>query len=97
MLAEDALASPDPVVILGDFNSHDKVEELERAGLRWLTPKLGNTTQFKLLGIPMWMSYDHVVTKRMRLAVGQNVLGIVADNRAASDHRPIWAVLALDE
>ena len=43
--------SADPVVILGDFNSHDKVEELERAGLRWLTPTLGHTTQFKLLGI----------------------------------------------
>ena len=98
VLAEDASASADPVVILGDFNSHDKVEELERAGLRWLTPKLGHTTQFKLLGIiPMWMSYDHVITKRLRLAVGQNVLGIVADNRGASDHRPIWAVLALDE
>jgi hypothetical protein len=39
------------------------------------------------------MSYDHVVTKRLRLAGGRHVLGIVRDNRGASDHRPIWAVL----
>jgi endonuclease/exonuclease/phosphatase family metal-dependent hydrolase len=96
-LAQDASASPDPVVILGDFNSHDKMEEMERAGFRWLTRKLGHTTQFKLLFIPIRMSYDHVVTKRLRLAVGQNVLGIVADNRGASDHRPIWAVLDVDD
>jgi endonuclease/exonuclease/phosphatase family metal-dependent hydrolase len=94
VLAQDALASADPVVILGDFNSHDKLEELQREGLSWLTRKLGSTTRFKLLGIPIAnMGYDHVVTKRLRLAAGDDVLGIVSDNRGASDHRPIWAVL----
>ena len=98
VLAQDALASADPVVILGDFNSHDKLEELQREGLAWLTRKLGHTTRFKLLGIPIAnMGYDHVVTKRLRLAAGDNVLGIVGDNRGASDHRPIWAVLAEGE
>jgi endonuclease/exonuclease/phosphatase family metal-dependent hydrolase len=94
VLAEDAAASTDPVVILGDFNSHDKLEELQRAGFAWLTRKLGHTTRFKLLGIPVAnMGYDHIVTRRLRLAAGDNGLGIVRDNRGASDHLPIWAVL----
>ena len=97
-LAQDASASADPVVILGDFNSHDKVEELQRAGFAWPTRKLGHTTRFRLLGIPVaGMSYDHVVTKRLRLAAGDSVLGIVRDNRGASDHLPIWAVLVEGE
>ena len=98
VLARDAASSADPVVILGDFNSHDKVEELQREGFAWLTRKLGPTTRFKLLGIPIAnMGYDHVVTKRLHLAAGDNVLGIVRDNRGASDHLPIWAVLVEGE
>jgi endonuclease/exonuclease/phosphatase family metal-dependent hydrolase len=53
VLAEDASASADPVVILGDFNSHDKVEELRARRLRWLTPSSGTRRAFKLLGIPI--------------------------------------------
>jgi len=98
VLAEDASASADPVVILGDFNSHGKVAELERAGFAWPTRRLGDTTRFRLLSIPIAsMSYDHVVTKRLHLAAGDNVLGIVRDNRGASDHLPIWAVLVEGE
>ena len=98
VLAEDASASAAPVVILGDFNSHGKVAELERAGFAWLTRTLGDTTRFRLLGIPIAsMSYDHVVTKRLRLAAGDTVLGIVRDNRGASDHLAIWAVLVEGE
>ena len=47
VLAADASASTDPVVIAGDFNSHDKVEELERAGLDWLTRRLGRHDAFQ--------------------------------------------------
>jgi len=98
VLARDAASSADPVVILGDFNSHDKVEELQREGFAWLTRKLGPTTRFKLLGIPIAnMGYDHVVTKRLRLAAGDDARGIVNDNRGASDHLPIWAVLVEGE
>jgi endonuclease/exonuclease/phosphatase family metal-dependent hydrolase len=97
-LAADASASTDPVVIAGDFNSHDKVEELERLGFAWLTRRLGDTTRFKLLGIPIaGLSYDHVLVKRLRLAEGKGVMGVVADNHGASDHRPIWAVVASGE
>jgi endonuclease/exonuclease/phosphatase family metal-dependent hydrolase len=94
VLAADAARSPDPVVIAGDFNSHDKVEELERQGFDWLTRRLGDTTRFDLLGIPIaHMSYDHVLVKGLRLAEGEGTLGIVRDNHGASDHLPIWAVL----
>jgi len=98
VLAADASASADPVVIAGDFNSHGKVEELERAGFAWLTRKLGDTTRFKLLGIPITgLSYDHVLTKRLRLAPGAGAMGVVRDNHGASDHLPIWAELVAGE
>jgi endonuclease/exonuclease/phosphatase family metal-dependent hydrolase len=93
-LARDAAASAEPVVIAGDFNSHGKVAELERAGFAWLTRGLGPGTRVRLLGIT-WanLRYDHVVTRGLALAPGPDALGVVADNRGASDHRPIWAVL----
>ncbi|HEY8231697.1 MAG TPA: endonuclease/exonuclease/phosphatase family protein [Vicinamibacteria bacterium] len=93
-LAKDAATSVEPVVIAGDFNSHGKVEELERAGFAWLTRGLGGGTRFRLLGITLAnLRYDHVVTRGLALAPGPDALGVVADNRGASDHRPIWAVL----
>jgi endonuclease/exonuclease/phosphatase family metal-dependent hydrolase len=93
-LARDAAASADPVVIAGDFNSHGKVEELERLGFDWLTREMGATTRFKLLGIPLAsLRYDHVIVRGLKLAPGKDALGVVADNRGASDHKPIWAVL----
>jgi endonuclease/exonuclease/phosphatase family metal-dependent hydrolase len=93
-LARDAAASAEPVVIAGDFNSHGKVEELERLGFAWLTRDLGATTRFKLLGIPLAsLRYDHVLVRGLKLAPGKDASGVVADNRGASDHKPIWAVL----
>ena len=97
-LAADAAASPDPVVIAGDFNSHGKVEELEHAGFAWLTRRLGDTTRLRLLGIPLaGLSYDHVLVRGFRLAEGDASMGIVRDNRGASDHMPIWALLVAGE
>jgi endonuclease/exonuclease/phosphatase (EEP) superfamily protein YafD len=82
------------VVIAGDFNSHGKVEELERAGFAWLTRELGATTRFKLLGIPVaGLRYDHVLVRGLALAPGGDASGVVADNRGASDHKPIWTLL----
>ena len=95
VLAADAATSEDPVLIAGDFNSHGKVAELERAGFAWLTRELGDTTRLRLLGIPITgLSYDHFLAKGLRLAPGVPALGVVADNRDASDHLPIWALLA---
>jgi endonuclease/exonuclease/phosphatase family metal-dependent hydrolase len=99
VLGRDAAASPDPVVIAGDFNSHGKVAELERAGFAWLTRELGPTTRFSLLGIPLaGLRYDHVLARGLVLADEPGAMGMVGDNRGASDHKPIWVVLvAKDE
>jgi endonuclease/exonuclease/phosphatase family metal-dependent hydrolase len=94
VLAADAAAADGPVVIAGDFNSHDKVEELARAGFTWLTRDLGDTARFRLLGIGLaGLAYDHVLTRGLRIAPGPAAVGVVADNHGASDHNPIWAVL----
>lgn len=98
VLAADAAGSPDPVLIAGDFNSHGKVEELARAGFAWLTRDLGDTARLRLLGIPIaGLSYDHFVAKGLWLAPVAPALGRVADNHAASDHLPIWALVAPNE
>jgi endonuclease/exonuclease/phosphatase (EEP) superfamily protein YafD len=96
-LARDAATADGPVVIAGDFNSHDKVAELAKAGFAWLTRDVGATTRLRLLGIGLGgLSYDHVLARGLRLAEGAPAVGVVADNRGASDHRPVWAVLVGD-
>ena len=96
-LAADAASADGPVVIAGDFNSHGKVEELAKAGFVWVTKDLGDTARLRLLGIGLGgLSYDHVLTKGLRTVPGPGAMGIVRDNRGASDHKPIWAVLEPD-
>jgi endonuclease/exonuclease/phosphatase family metal-dependent hydrolase len=93
-LAADAATAAGPVVIAGDFNSHDKVEELAKAGFAWVTRDVGPTARFRLLGIGLaGLSYDHVLAKGLRPVAEPGATGVVADNRGASDHSPVWAVL----
>ncbi len=93
-LAADAATSTVPVVIAGDFNSHDKVEELAKAGFTWVTRDVGATARFRLLGVGLaGLSYDHVLAKGLRPVAEPGATGVVADNRGASDHDPVWAVL----
>jgi endonuclease/exonuclease/phosphatase family metal-dependent hydrolase len=94
VVAAEAEAFAGPVVIAGDFNSHGKVEELAKAGFTWVTRDLGATTRLRLLGIGLGgLAYDHVLAKGLRLADAPGAMGVVPDNRGASDHQPIWAVL----
>jgi len=93
-LAADTALAEGPVVIAGDFNSHGKVEELVKAGFAWVTRDVGPTARFRLLGIGLAsLSYDHVLAKGLRPVAGPGATGAVADNRGASDHKPVWAVL----
>ena len=93
-LAADAASAEGPVVIAGDFNSHGKVEELAKAGFAWVTRDVGATARFRLLGIGLaGLSYDHVLAKGLRPAPGPGATGVVADNRGASDHKPVWAAM----
>lgn len=94
VLAADADSASMPVVIAGDFNSNGKVEELERAGFDWVTRGIGTTRPVRFLGIQIrGLQYDHVLTRGLALAAGPDSMGVVADNRKASDHRPIWVRL----
>jgi len=94
VLAADAATASTPVVIAGDFNSHGKVEELAKAGFTWVTKDVGATARLHLLGIPLTgLSYDHVLVKGLRPAAGPGAMGVIADNRGASDHEPVWALL----
>ncbi len=82
----DALASTDPVVIAGDFNSKKVSRVFERAGFIWVTRGVGRT-----IGP---FSFDHIVARGMRPA-GSGAAGVVREAKAASDHRPVWARLYL--
>ncbi|HXK11526.1 MAG TPA: endonuclease/exonuclease/phosphatase family protein [Vicinamibacteria bacterium] len=97
VLAADANAVPGPVVIAGDFNSHDKVEELARAGFTWLTRDEPHTTEFSFLGLGLGgAAYDHILVRGLESAPGDGAVGVVADNRGASDHKPVWAVVVAE-
>ena len=90
-LAADAARYEGLVVIAGDFNSHGAVDELARAGFRWTTRETGGTTRVRLLGMNLKsLAYDHVLTR----GLDAYATGVVEDNRGASDHRPVWALLA---
>jgi len=89
VLLADAAGSPDPVVVVGDFNSHGIGEEFVKAGYSWPTRDEGDTESYLFLR----MSYDHVFVKGLRSVGGRDAAGVVQDNRGASDHRPIWVLL----
>jgi len=90
VLLADAADSTDPVVVAGDFNSHDIGEQLVEAGFSWPTRDVGTTSKFLLFG----MSIDHVFATVLQSVTDVEAVGVVQDNRGASDHRPVWALLA---
>jgi endonuclease/exonuclease/phosphatase family metal-dependent hydrolase len=71
------------VIVAGDFNSHAVGEVFEWYGFRWVTKDLGRTISL--------FAWDHVFLRG--LDVAQKSAGVVRDNRGASDHLPVWAVL----
>jgi endonuclease/exonuclease/phosphatase family metal-dependent hydrolase len=85
----DAAGSPDPVVIAGDFNSNDLGERFVEAGYGWITRDVDATARFLFFGL----SFDHVFARGLVAAPGLDSFGVVRENRGASDHRPVWAVL----
>ena len=89
-LLADAADSPDPVVIAGDMNSHGIGDWFVKGGYVWPTRDVGHTASemgvFKL-------AYDHVFTKGLVPAAPGPAAGVVRDNKKASDHLPVWALL----
>ena len=75
-----------PVVILGgDFNSETVPELALRRGYAWPTRSLPHTNG--------WWTFDHFLVKGLPSADHASA-GTVVSARGASDHRPVWAVLA---
>ena len=81
-----ALASTDPVVIAGAFNSKGVSRVFESAGFLWITRDVGRTVG------PF--SFDHIVARGLRPA-GRILAGVVREAKEASDHHPVWARLYL--
>ncbi|HET7293510.1 MAG TPA: endonuclease/exonuclease/phosphatase family protein [Vicinamibacteria bacterium] len=85
VLADAQRHPDDPVVVAGDFNSRAVGEVFERAGYAWPTKALGKTTAF--------LSIDHIFSRGLATRP-EGAAGVAREVRDASDHRPVWAVLA---
>jgi endonuclease/exonuclease/phosphatase family metal-dependent hydrolase len=83
----DAAAGPPHVILAGDMNSHGIGKIAADSGYAWPTRNAGATAGH--------FDMDHVFLRGLR-ASGPDSVGAVHDNRKASDHRPVWVVLALD-
>lgn len=72
-------------IVAGDFNSHGIGKLFAKAGFAWPTRNVGDTHRF--------FSVDHVLARGFTpLAAGK-----VEDTRGASDHKPVWSVLAFTQ
>jgi endonuclease/exonuclease/phosphatase family metal-dependent hydrolase len=86
-ILEDAAAEP-RVVIAGDFNNTGVVSDaLQTAGYDWISRKVGPTLSR--------FSWDHVFARGLS-AQGCLPAAAIRDNQGASDHKPVWAELALE-
>jgi endonuclease/exonuclease/phosphatase family metal-dependent hydrolase len=81
----DARSGPEHVIFAGDMNSHGIGKEAAKAGWAWPTEHIGSTAGH--------FDIDQLFLRGLRLA-GPDSIGVVRDNRKASDHHPVWAVLA---
>jgi len=79
----DARASEEPVIVGGDLNSHGVGKRFVAAGFSWATEKIGGTRGR--------FSFDHVFAR----GLAPSGAGVVREADDASDHRPVWAVLAV--
>jgi endonuclease/exonuclease/phosphatase family metal-dependent hydrolase len=83
-LVLDAADDYDHAIVAGDFNGHGVGKLFEKAGFAWPTRKVGDTHRF--------FSVDHILARGFVSLGG----GKVDDTRGASDHKPVWGVLAFE-
>jgi endonuclease/exonuclease/phosphatase family metal-dependent hydrolase len=81
----DASGWDGPIVAAGDFNGRDGPRVLAGAGFLWATEAVKNTA-----GI---FDFDHVLARGLCPA-GTGAAAKEKDATNASDHDPVWAVLA---
>ena len=71
-------------LVAGDFNGRGGPRELAKAGFGWPTESIGSTAG------PF--AFDHIVARGL-CAAGPAAAGVAAKT-PASDHKPVWALLA---
>ncbi len=85
MILADAASYPQ-VIVAGDMNNHGIGKTFRAAGYAWPTEHNPHTDH-------IW-NWDHVFLRGLALYDSAST-GVVRDNRHASDHRPVWALVAL--
>lgn len=86
-ILDDAADGPERVIVAGDLNSHDLGEFFANTGFDWPSRDVGSTSR--------WFDLDQIFVRGLR-PVEPASIGVVRETRGVSDHRPLWAVLALD-
>jgi len=74
------------VIVTGDMNSHGIGQAFRAAGYAWPTEHNPRTEH--------WWNWDHVFLRGVALRDAAST-GVVRHNRHASDHHPVWALVAL--
>jgi endonuclease/exonuclease/phosphatase family metal-dependent hydrolase len=84
----DAGTAPEPVIVAGDLNSRGIGRFFEASGYHWISKSVGRTT--------LWFAFDHIFARGLTL-IDSGDVGVVREVHHASDHRPVWALLKLEE
>ena len=84
----DAEGFSGPIIMVGDMNARGIGRFLERQGYFWATKSVRRTISL--------FAWDHIFIRNFEDGPRGEV-GVVKDNRQASDHKPVWMVLRLDD
>ena len=83
----DAERFSGPIVMVGDMNARGIGRFLERQGYFWATKSVRRTISL--------FAWDHIFIRNFE-GSPRGKVGVVKENRQASDHKPVWMVLRLD-
>lgn len=84
----DAERFSGPIIMVGDMNARGIGRFLERQGYFWATKSVRRTISL--------FAWDHIFIRNFE-SYPRGEVGVVKDNRRASDHKPVWMVLRLDD
>jgi endonuclease/exonuclease/phosphatase family metal-dependent hydrolase len=83
---ENAEGFPGPVIVVGDMNARGIGRFMESHGYCWATKPVRRTISL--------FAWDHIFLRGFDVNQIKEV-GVVRDNRRASDHKPVWITLCL--